>query len=145
MQPKFVGPKFARKWYDIGVQYQQYDNTRAAINAAIDEGHEIDCWEKCAAFRAGKNGLPFEIKTWMRYGPIPAGPDGYAERSRNHADGDPEHGVSVADDDWLNSLRGNISQCRHKRKPVYFTGLQIGYGSDGEPVVLPIKIKEAQQ
>lgn len=139
MQPKFVGLKFAHKWHDLGTQYQQYDNTRTAINAAIDNGHEIDCWEKCAAFRAGKNGLPFEVKTWMRYGPIPVGPDGYAERSCNHANNEPEYGVSVADDDWLNSLRGQISHNRRNQKPVYFAGLQVGYGSDGEPVILPVK------
>jgi len=137
--PKFIGPKFAHKWYDLGTQYTDQDNTRAAINAAINDGHEIDCWEKAAAFRAGKNGFPFEIKAWKRYGLVPVGSDGFAERSCNHADNNPEYGVSAADEEWENSLRGQISQCRHNRKPVHFTGIQVGYGSDGEPVVLPVK------
>ena len=140
MTPKFVSQTFAHKWYTLGTQYTDYDTTRAAINAAIDDSHDIDCWEKAAAFRAGKNGFPFEIKTWKRYGNIPVGSDGYAERSRNHADGDPEYGVSTFDSDWYNSPTGQWAMSNMGgRKLVKFTGIQVGYGSDGEPVVLPVK------
>lgn len=140
-QPKFVSEKFARKWYDIGAQYKDSDmSVKNAIFDAYQKGiGEVDCWEKCAAFKAGKKGLPFKIKEWKRYGNIPMGSDGYAERSINHADNEPEDGVSAISEEWENSLRGQISINCHKRDIITFTGLQVGYGSDGEPVVLPVK------
>jgi len=140
--PKFVSVKFARKWYDIGRQYKGQGSLRYCIEKAIfEDGHQIDCWEKVAAFKAGwsPNNFEFLIKKWKRYGDIPVGSDGYAERSFNHAQGEPEYGVSVADEEWENSIRGQISEARQTRKVVYFIGLQVGYGSDGEPVVLPVR------
>jgi hypothetical protein len=139
--PKMVSEKFARKWYGIGNQYANTGlNIKQAIVAAYDDGKgEVNCWESAAAFRAGLNNIPFEIKEWKRYGTLPVGDDGFAARSVNHADGEPEYGVSVADKEWENSLRGKISQCS-KRKSVSFFGIQVGFGSDDEPVVLPINI-----
>ncbi len=138
MQPKFISLRYARKWYDIGAQYRHLPTRRTAINAAIDDGHAIDCWEAAAAFGAGYRGLPFEVKTWRRYGPIPLGHDGYAAPSVNHADGETELGVSTADKAWEQSIRGTFAQCR-SRKVVEFHGVQVGIGSDGEPVVLPVQ------
>lgn len=139
--PKMVSEKFARKWYNIGVKYSSTGlNVKNAIVAAYDDGKgEVDCWESAAAFRAGLNNIPFEIKEWKRYGDLPIGDDGFVARSINHAECQPEYGVSVADQEWDNSLRGQISQCR-TRKTVTFFGIQVGFGSDDEPVVLPIKV-----
>ena len=49
--------------------------------------------------------------------------------------------MSTADDEWEASFAGQISKARQVRKAVYFEGLQVGYGSDGEPVVLPVEDK----
>lgn len=136
---QMVNAKYARKWYDIGTQYNDYTSNREAIKAAYSDGHTIDCWESAAAFNAGRTGLPFAIKTWKRFGPIPVGSDGYVMPSHNFKDDEPERGVSVADEEWEASFAGQISKARQVREAVYFEGLQVGYGSDGEPVVLPIK------
>ena len=138
--PKMVSENFARKWYNIGVEYANTGLTvKDAILSAYDDGKgEVSCWESASAFRAGLNNIPFEIKQWTRYGKLPMGDDGFVARSVNHAQGEPEYGVSVTDQEWETSLRGQISECRN-RKAITFYGIQVGYGSDGEPVVLPIK------
>lgn len=136
---EMVSAKYARKWYDIGTQYADYSSNKDAIKAAYSDGHVVDCWESAGAFNAGRTGLPFEIKTFKRYGSIPVGSDGYAVPSNNFRDGEPERGVSTADDEWESSFAGQISKARRVREVVYFEGLQVGYGSDGEPVVLPVR------
>jgi hypothetical protein len=142
--PKFVSDTFALKWYNIGKQYSQYTYRQGAINAAIDDGHQIDCWEKCAAFAAGHSGYEFKIETYKRYGYIPMGSDGFSAPSVNHASNEQEWGVSVATPEWENNFAGLscITAMGKKAPVIYFTGLHVGHGSDGEPVVLPIKIKE---
>ena len=122
-----------------GMQFHKLGRALKSIFRKSDDGKgEVDCWEATAAFRAGLNNIPFEIKEWKRYGSLPVGDDGFVARSVNHAEGEPEYGVSVADQEWDNSLRGRISQCR-TRKAISFYGIQVGFGSDDEPVVLPIK------
>lgn len=138
MAAKMFSAEFARKWFEIGRQYQEIDSRRAAVNQAIWDGHQIDCWEKAAAFGAGQQGMEFEIKRWRRYGDIPMDREGWAAPSINHADNDAEHGVSAADREWERSIRGHFAQCR-ARKLVRFWGLQVGWGSDNEPVVLPVR------
>lgn len=136
---KFVSEKFAKKYYEIGLRYQEHDQ-KIAIRMAINDGYDIECWEASAAFNAGRKGLPFEINTYKRFGAINVGPDGYAVPSRNHADNIYELGVSVADEDWKKSLRGQISIIEYGNTPIIeFTGLHVGYGSDGEKVVLPVE------
>ena len=142
MKAKFVSESFARKWYNIGRQYQGKGTLRNCIEQAAYDEFVADCWEEVAAFRAGwsANNFAFEIKEWKRYGEIPIGPDGYAERSINHADNQPEHGVSVTCPEWENSVAGQWYLGIGKaREAITFTGLQVGYGSDGEPVVLPVE------
>ena len=142
---KMVNYKWAKKYYELGTRYSGQDMTlKNAIDAAYEDGvwGETTDWEAAAAFRAGLKGLDFEIKVWKRYGPVPVDPlTGFAAKSRNFADGELEYGVSTATEEWENSLRGKISDARRKRKPVYFRGLQVGWGSDGEAVVLPIKTR----
>ena len=92
-----------------------------------------------AAFGAGCAGLPLEVKTWQRLGDIPMGYDGYAVPSVNHAQNEAERGVSVADQEWLDSFAGLWMQETSNRPLIAFRGIQVGYGSDGEPVVLPVE------
>ena len=138
MAVKMVSVEFAKKWFDLGRQYQNCGSRRAAIDKAIWDGHQIDCWEKAAAFGAGQQGIEFEIRRWRRYGDIPTDREGWAAPSINHADNEAERGVSVATREWERSIRGQFARCR-ARKLVRFWGLQVGWGSDGEPVVLPVK------
>ena len=136
MTPKFVSEKWAKKWYDLGTQYQDHSSRRSAIRAAIDDGHDIGCWEAAAAFGAGYLGYEWQVQTWQRYGDIPIGYDGYAAPSMNHADNSPELGVSVAAGGWENSI---LREYVIDRPIVTFRGIQVGHGGDGEPVVLPVQ------
>jgi hypothetical protein len=136
---EMVSINYAKKFYEYGKQYQHCSSIKAAIREACEDGIEVDCWEAAGAFRVGFWGNPFDIRQWKRYGNMPVNADGWVTPSINHADNEPELGVSVADDEWEASFRGQISKCR-RRKVVYFEGLMVGYGSDGEPVVLPLRI-----
>ena len=139
MAVKMVSAEFAKKWFNLGRQYQNCGSRRAAIDKAIWDGHQIDCWEKAAAFGAGQQGMKFEIKRWRRYGDIPTDREGWAAPSVNRADNNLEHGVSVATKEWEATWTGLHMRAAGTRKLVRFWGLQVGWGSDGEPVVLPVK------
>lgn len=140
---KYVSKEFAEKWYNIGLKYKDEINVKAAIKAAIDGGNEIDCWEACAAFRAGYKNYKFEIITYERYGDVGVGTDGYAIPSKNYMTNEYEDGVSVIDDEWAASVRGQVSIIEYKAekaKKIKVSGLHVGFGSDGEIVILPIEV-----
>lgn len=140
MKIKTVSVEFARQWHAIGQKYQGAPSRRSAINAAINDGHEIDCWEKAAAFGAGAAGYEFKIETYQRYGLPNVGQDGYAERSMNHANNEPEAGVSVVTEEWARSMVGWVSIQEYsadKTPLINVTGLVVGHGSDGEKLLLP--------
>lgn len=133
---------WAMEYYNLGIESSNLDTLREAIRAAIDSGHEIDCWEAAAAFRAGFYKYGFIIKNYERFGAVPVGQDGYAVPSVNHAQGESECGVSVITEDWLNSLTGQVSVAEFAidgTQKVSVSGLKVGYGSDGEICILPIK------
>lgn len=157
---KFVSEEFAQKWYSLGNKYRNDNIKDAATKAGLEEYSEYNRWEACAAFEAAKEGFPFEIKTWMRFGDIPAGEDGFAGQSQKKIIGSKiifERGVSVADKFWTaklnNYLFPNYSTPHELfqnlfsiagllyRPVVNFPGLQVGYGHDGEAVVLPVELK----
>jgi hypothetical protein len=138
---KQVSKAFAEKWYNIGLGYQDEINVKSAIRTAIDHGNEIDCWEACAAFRAGYKKYKFEILTYERFGDVGIGIDGYAIPSKNYMTNEYEDGVSVIDNDWATSIRGQVSIIEYgKTKKVKVSGLHVGYGSDGEIVILPVEV-----
>lgn len=154
---KFVSEDFARKWHTLGCQYRNDDIKTAAIKAGLDFIHECQRWDAQAAFEAGKNNLPFEIKQWKRYGEIPIDLNGYAGRCLNYITGQLDMGVYAATEEWEKGggpylkvsgpIKDLIRSVREvifmEREPVYFMGILVGYGPfEGEPLVLPITIDD---
>lgn len=78
-----------------------------------------------------------EEKTWRRYGNVQ-----YDEMTRdfvssfNHAEQRKENGVSVIDRDW----EGTVSAQFFGGDIFEFKGVQVSWGSDGEPLVVPTSI-----
>lgn len=150
---KFVSEDFARKWHTLGCQYKNNDIKTAAIKAGFGNLHECQRWEAQAAFEAGKNNLPFEIKQWKRYGEIPIDLNGYAGRCLNYITGQLDMGVYAATEQWEKGggsvelsepIKEVIRLVREaifmQREAIYFPGLLVGYGPfEREPLVLPIR------
>lgn len=156
---RYVSEDFARKWYNLGAKYKNDEIEEAALKAGLEEYSEYNRWEASAAFQAAKEGFPFEIKTWERFGDIPIGEDGYAGQSKNWGTGILELGVSVISKEWVAKIYNEgfvspktigeiidnglaITEVFARPKSV-FTGLQVGYGhAHSEPVVLPVQFKK---
>jgi len=158
---KFVSEAFAKKWYELGIKYKDYEIKNAALKAGLEEYLEYNRWEARAAFKAAKEGFPFEIKTWMRFGDIPIGEDRYAGQSKHWGTNILELGVSVISKEWFEKIYNEgfvlpktVGEIIYNgvaiaevlaRPKVHFTGLQVGYGHDhSEPVVLPVGFKKGK-
>ena len=96
--------------------------------------------ETMAALQEREQGA---INVFIRFGDLP--PEG---KSRNHATGEYEAGVSVyrgklyPDGSWVVDISINQGAwCLFSSRPVYLvTGHEVGIGSDGEPVLADCKI-----
>ena len=100
-----------------------------------------------AAYAAGKDIaagrwiVDFNLteKTWERIGcpPYDYNWDTYC-RSWNHRDSDWEFGLSVMDDDWKQRINYAWWKDSIPERGLWeVKGIQIGWGSDGEPVIIP--------
>lgn len=94
-------------------------------------------WEYGALLHAGFAGYIFDIIDCVRYGDIPVDYDGYPVQSMNYADNELERGVSIASPDWEKTISAMF--IKSDRPIINFKGIVVGYGSDGEPVVVPVK------
>lgn len=115
--------------YDILAGLHQCDMTAAAVFGGYYKVN--DRWNADFAV---------EEKTWRRLGNIR-----YDElagcycSSWNHAEGKRELGVSVMDEEWEASFHGKW-MAAEDRDVYEFSGIQVGWGSDGEPVVIPTSV-----
>ena len=78
-----------------------------------------------------------EEKTWERFGMprIDYDYDTYIV-SHNYKDDHAEPGLSVMDDNWKNTY-GYFESVAKGEKIYEINGIQIGWGSDDEPVIIP--------
>jgi hypothetical protein len=87
----------------------------------------------------GRWSVSFEIieKSWERFG-MP-NIDRYTDEyiaSYNYRDERGENGISVIDDDYKNTI-GYHSFLAKGTTLYIISGVQIGWGSDGEPIIIP--------
>jgi len=103
-----------------------------------------DFWSKYA-YMAGRwiargrwaKDLSLEEKTWERFG-LPRINYNYNTYvvSHNYRDDQAEPGISVMNDNWKNTY-GYFESLAKGEKIYTIKGIQIGWGSDDEPVIIP--------
>ena len=85
-------------------------------------------------------GFSLEEKIWYRYGDCPENPDpvfeGQYTCSWNKMGNCQESGISVLNKEYIDSIFGAFLY--HSGRPLYAVrGIQVGWGNDGEPVIIP--------
>lgn len=134
-----ITPEYVQYLFDLGQQCESRDAVDSVLMKQ-DDCHSVGC-AVLGGFKVaqGRWNTKFttEEKTWRRYGDIQ-----YDNLSRdfvpsyNHAEQHLEGGVSVIDTDWENTVS---AQCFHG--DIYeFRGIQVSWGSDGEPLVIPTSV-----
>lgn len=134
-----ISPEYVKRLFALGEQCESKDDVYAILSTL----HQCDSIAN-AVFGGynkarGKWTTDFstEVKTWRRFGNVQ-----YDEMagdfcsSFNHAEGRKEKGVSVMDEDWKNTVSAQFFS-----GDIYeFEGIQVAWGSDGEPLVIPTSI-----
>ena len=134
-----ITTEYVQYLFNLGQQCATRDDVDVVLRKQ-DECHSVGC-AVLGGFKLaqGRWNTPFtaEEKTWRRYGNVK-----YDELSRdfvpsfNHAEQRLEGGVSVIDADWEHTVSaqffgGDIYE---------FRGIQVSWGSDGEPLVIPTSV-----
>ena len=136
MMTKLLTEAETKKYYEQGRRAAQ---TYSDLHTAVFEkfsGPEL--WPFFKAFEIGFKGRPFVVETFQRIGDLPEGYDGWVAPSSNYADDTQESGVSVMDDEWLRTVSAMFFLAQSK-KVITVRGIRCGTGSDGEPIILPVK------
>jgi hypothetical protein len=136
MSAKLLTETEAKKYYNEGRKAAA--RHADLFDALYEDFSGPELWPHRKAFELGFRGLPFAVETFERIGDIKSGEGGYCAPSRNYRDDTNEKGVSVMDEAWLKTISAMMFLARGGKR-ITVKGIRCGIGSDGEPVVLPIK------
>lgn len=133
-----------KKWFNLGTEMaKEFDNEICALNAMDENTLEdlaLGTWSNEVWFHAGFIGREPEYVQAVRFGSIPAG-----GRSKNHAEGSFENGISCvkiirtdADKD-VKSIY-DVTLGYQGIDKIVISGWYLGgSGSDGEPLLVDAK------
>jgi len=139
-----ITPEYAQHLIRIGEQAKTPDDVVRLMNEHGDSHSVVYClWGGHYKTRGRwMDDFDIEEKTWRRIGEPKYDPlreDWIA--SRNYRDGINELGISVMDADWEKTVSAAFIKTSAAERGIYeMKGIQIGWGSDGEPVIVPTSV-----
>lgn len=145
-----ITPEYAQYLFSLGGQAESKDDIVSLMREHGESPSIVCClW---GGFRKAKGkwntDFTTEEKTWKRIGE-PTYDTFYEDWScsRNFAEQKNESGVSVMDDNWGNTVSGMFIKTQAESRGIYeMKGIQVAWGSDGEPLIvitsLPVRVKD---
>lgn len=137
-------PEYVRHLFKLGSQC----NNKDELYDLLSNHHQCDSVGNAMFggyyYAKGKWTTDFtlEEKVWHRYGDVRYDNNsGDFCSSVNHSEQRKENGVSVMDEDWKRTVsagffKGDVYEVR---------GIQVAWGSDGEPLIVPTSIPRLVQ